>query len=218
MINIIGDSCVAADITLNVLHQPYINPFCWNIIDPVSYGKLISNYPDINFSDIKLEKHKTLPKYYVIINNCVKVFYEHYIESPEHKTITKINNNVLYYDIKSYITSKYKSRLKLNHKPLFVLGHTWNVDSVNKKTDYESIILQNKHKYPLIVVVNNAESYNYLKKYINSFTKIYQTNLVKNNTQLANELYNKYRALFNSCDDGVKFNSIVLPSTNARVD
>lgn len=218
MLNIIADSCVGADITLNVLHQPYINPFCWSIIDPVSYGHLIVNYNTINFSDIKLEKHKILPKYYIIIDCGVSVFYEHYIESPEHKSITKLNNNVLYYDIKSYIMDKYNSRLKLNSKPLFILGHTWNVESPDKKFDYEKIILKNANKFPLIVVVNNARSYDYLSKYQSEYTKIYQTNLVRNNIQLANDLYSKYITLFKSCDDGITFKPLSKPSASTRVD
>ena len=96
--------------------------------------------------------------------------------------------------------------------------HTWNVESDTKKTDYESIILKNIHKYPLIVVVNNTDSYNYLKKYENNYTKIYQTDLIKNNLQLALNLYNKYKTIFDDCDDGITYKNIEFQQIENRVD
>jgi len=217
MINIIGDSCVASNITLEILKQQYVNPFCWNIIDYISFGYLIKNYKNINFNNIQLKKHPVVPKYTLIIDEKINVFYEHYIEDNSAKTIKKENNNVYYYDIKSYIISKYKSRLKLNNKPIFTIGSSWNIEK-DKNKEFEFVINQNVEKYPLFVIVNKNSDYLYLKKYENNYTKIFKTNLVKNNTALAFDIYNKYKIIFDKNDDGIKWSKINYSDKYKKVE
>ena len=202
MINAIGDSCVASNITLDVLRQEYINPFCWNIIDHISFGYLIKNYKNINFNNYYLQKCEDYDndEYYLIIDNNVKVLYHHYREDLNCKTIIKKDNHIYFYDIQSYIIEKYKSRLKLNNTPIFVIGSSWDIEK-DKYENFEYIIKQNIKKYPLIIVTNKESDFLYLQKYENEYTKIYKTNLYKNNEQLARDIYNEYKEIFIKNDD-----------------
>jgi len=216
MFNIIGNSCVSSNITFDILKQPYINPFCWNIIDYVSFGFLIKNYRNINFNNFILKKHNEKEKYYLIIDNNVRVFYEHYVEDKEQKEVLKKNNNVYYCDIRNYIIEKYNSRLQLNDKPIFISGSSWDIDKP-KHIQMEYIINQNIQKYPLIVIVNMMSDYEYLKKYENDYTKIYITNLVKNNVELAFNIFTKYKELFKNNDDGKQYSEISYNNNNTKV-
>lgn len=200
MINIIGDSCVASNITLDVLHQEYINPFCWNIIDHISFGYLIKNYKNINFNNYYLRKHPSYEEYYLIIDDNIEVLYHHYREDKKCKTIIKKDNHVYFCDIQQYIIEKYKSRLKLNSSPIFIIGSSWEIET-DKYEKFEYIIKQNIEKYPLIVITNKESDFSYLKKYENEYTKIFKTELHKNNEKLAYDIYDTYKELFIKNDD-----------------
>lgn len=200
MINIIGDSCVASNITLDVLHQEYINPFCWNIINHISFGYLIKNYKNINFNNYYLRKHPSYEEYYLIIDDNIEVLYHHYREDKNCKTIIKKDNHVYFCDIQQYIIEKYKSRLKLNSSPIFIIGSSWEIET-DKYEKFEYIINQNIEKYPLIVITNKESDFSYLKKYENEYTKIFKTKLHKNNEKLAYDIYDTYKELFIKNDD-----------------
>lgn len=200
MINIIGDSCVASNITLDVLHQEYINPFCWNIINHISFGYLIKNYKNINFNNYYLRKHPSYEEYYLIIDDNIEVLYHHYREDKNCKTIIKKDNHVYFCDIQQYIIEKYKSRLKLNSSPIFIIGSSWEIET-DKYEKFEYIINQNIEKYPLIVITNKESDFSYLKKYENEYTKIFKTELHKNNEKLAYDIYDTYKELFIKNDD-----------------
>lgn len=200
MINIIGDSCVASNITLDVLHQEYINPFCWNIINHISFGYLIKNYKNINFNNYYLRKHPSCEEYYLIIDDNIEVLYHHYREDKNCKTIIKKDNHVYFCDIQQYIIEKYKSRLKLNSSPIFIIGSSWEIET-DKYEKFEYIINQNIEKYPLIVITNKESDFSYLKKYENEYTKIFKTELHKNNEKLAYDIYDTYKELFIKNDD-----------------
>lgn len=200
MINIIGDSCVASNITLDVLHQEYINPFCWNIINHTSFGYLIKNYKNINFNNYYLRKHPSYKEYYLIIDDNIEVLYHHYREDKNCKTLIKKDNHVYFCDIQQYIIEKYKSRLKLNSSPIFIIGSSWEIEA-DKYEKFEYIINQNIEKYPLIVITNKESDFSYLKKYENEYTKIFKTELHKNNEKLAYDIYDTYKELFIKNDD-----------------
>ena len=218
MINIIGNSCVASNITLDILKQKFINPFCWNIIDYISFGYLIKNYNTINFNNIELKFNENTKRYTLIIDNNINVYYEHYIEDINEKEILKKNNNVYYSNIKEYILKKYKNRLKLNNKPIFVIGSTWEINK-EKYLQFEYIIKNNINKYPLIVIVNLNSDFEYLKKYENEFTKIYKTDLYKDNTTCALNIYEEYKDIFISNDDGDICNEqILIENKNKKVE
>ena len=216
MINIIGDSCVASNITLDVLHQEYINPFCWNIIDHISFGYLIKNYKNINFNNYYLRKHPSYEEYYLIIDDNIEVLYHHYREDKKCKTIIKKDNHVYFCDIQQYIIEKYKSRLKLNSSPIFIIGSSWEIET-DKYEKFEYIIKQNIEKYPLIVITNKESDFSYLKKYENEYTKIFKTELHKNNEKLAYDIYDTYKELFIKNDDKRISTKIMYSDKNTKV-
>lgn len=216
MINIIGNSCVASNITLDILHQEYVNPFCWNIIDSKSFGYLIKNYKNIDFKNYYFEKHENGEEYFLVIDKNVRVLYHHYRENKDYNVVTKKNNHIYFCDIKKYIIDKYNSRLKLNNKPVFIIGSSWETEN-DKSEEFEYIIKENTEKYPLIVIVNKDSDFSYLKKYENEYTKIYKTDLEKNNEKLANDVFDKYGDIFMKNDDGRTSDKIFYDNRNEKV-
>lgn len=196
MVNLISNSCVGAYITTICLDQPYVNPFCWNIIDFKSFKNLIEKYNSIDFKKIKLTEKKTLNKYSLTIDGLVTVLYEHYIKSEQYKEVVKKNCNVYYKDIDKYIISKYNARLKLNKNPIFLAGSSWPNGSYSCD-EFKELILTNKDRFRLIIIVNSLENFQKLKIFESKKTKIYYTKLEKNNKQLSLDLYSKYKDFIN---------------------
>ena len=85
--NIISNDCVGAYIYRDCLNTDNLNPFVWCSIDIENFSKLIENYDNINFKNIKCDlitnnsgvcKLGSLtPK--INIDNIVDVNYFHYI-------------------------------------------------------------------------------------------------------------------------------------------
>lgn len=176
MINIISDTCVGAALTRDVLKQQYINPFCWSIIDSHSMAILINEYDTLNYNNFIIKQSSKEKRFDLIIDNKIKILYEHYLYDSNINEFKVVKNNVYSKHIKEYIIEKYKKRLKLNNKPLFIIGHTYFPDKP-RKSKYENIILKNTNNYPMIVILNTKNEFDYFKKYETDNIKIYLTNL-----------------------------------------
>lgn len=191
MINIVSNSCVGSYLTTQCFNQEFINPFTWNIIDFHSYKILLTEYDSIDFSKVRLEPTADGSKFYAIIDDRVRILYEHYIKDAKQKNILTESNNVTWCNIEDYILSKYTARLKMTGvTPVFVFGSTFADNDAGAKED---LILTNNDRRKLIIIANADGDYARLNKLESKNTRVHLTHLVKNNRQLAFDLFEKYK-------------------------
>ena len=91
MKNIIGNSCVSAFITKELLNQEFINPFCWNTIDAQSMYNLILYYDTLDWNNIELIKDKNW-HFYTIIDNKVIINFDGNRIEYEKKNLKEIKH------------------------------------------------------------------------------------------------------------------------------
>ena len=195
MKNIIGNSCVSAFITNDLLHQQFINPFCWATLDFKSMYNLIKYYDYINWKNYEIIKDKKW-MFYTIVDNKVKIRWVHYKFSPNDKILKRGKPDIKYCKIWEYINDKYNIRinrmLKYNIEPIFIVrslhkGHWYTKDEIKQICDIKS-------KYKIIIVNNN---YDFSKEYPNIIfhTTHFKEDGKTNNSVISKELFEKYKIL-----------------------
>ena len=190
MKNIIGNSCVSAFITKELLNQEFINPFCWNTIDAQSMYNLILYYDTLDWNNIELIKDKNW-HFYTIIDNKVKIRWAHYIFSKNDNKIRIKKPNVYWNKIWEYIVNEYNKRIErmLTYKiePIFIIGSLHKVHWYNE--NWIRKICSIKTNYKIIIVNNNMD---FSKDYPNII--FHKTKLkddgIQNNSVIGKELYN----------------------------
>lgn len=151
--NVISNTCVGAYIMRDCLHHQYENPFCWNIIDPISMYNLIISYDTLNFWNWKLRKDDKW-NFSIVIDDRVVVKYVHYHFSPNDATIRTDGVDVFYQKIWEYVVAKYVCRLKrMKSSPVFVIATSYPDDYFSKE-DIERIC-SIRTNYKIIINNNN---------------------------------------------------------------
>lgn len=174
--NLISQNCIASYITKNLLKEEFSNPFCWCVIDYISFKNLIEKWDYINFDNFILERDDHW-NFSIIIDSLVKVQYVHYKFDATCKVLTHSNtiSQELYWDhIWEYIVEKYKTRLKRmkerNEKPLFLIGNlnttyrssVFTDEQINYLSKYNNVIItKDIDKFPLRYALKNASEETY---------------------------------------------------------
>lgn len=191
--NIICNDCVGGRLYQH-LNKEYNNPFIWCRIYYNSFRKILCNFNNIDFYNIKYDDSYFTDgiKTHIILENDIEINYPHYIQNSKFSIPTKQNNNIdIYYnDIKTYTVNKYLSRLNrmnmadfkifiLNDKPQIHLSKDDILDFLNLKVDGVKILITNDDKY---------KNYNDTNVLITNET---------NTSKIAYELLMQYSNIFN---------------------
>lgn len=196
MKNIIGNSCVSAFITKELLKHEFINPFCWCVIDAESMYNLIKYYDEINFLNYEL-KHDENWIFYVIIDYKVKVQFPHYRFDKNVEVQQYYYNDVISNRIWEYIAAEYDKRIErmLEKKipPIFIVGslhasHWYSEEWIRKICSIDT-------KYAIIISNNYMD---FSKDYPNVYFNVshYKEDGKENNAIVGTEIFNKFRNLF----------------------
>lgn len=201
MKNIIGNSCVSAFITNDLLHQQFINPFCWATLDFNSMYNLIKDYDKINFNNYELIKDKNWT-FYTIIEKKIKIKWVHYKFSPKDNKIRIGKPDILYNKIWEYIIEKYETRTKrmIEHKiePIFIIGslhkgHLYTEEQIKK-------ICKLNCPYKIIIANGNMDFSNEFPNIIFHKTKYKEGQIINgkkiNNSVISEELFKNYKDLW----------------------
>lgn len=195
MKNIIGNSCVSSFITNDLLHQQFINPFCWATLDFNSMYNLIKYYDTINWKNYEIIKDNKW-MFYTLIDNKVKIRWAHYKFSPKDTKLRKVKPDVNYCKIWEYINEKYNLRidrmLKYKIEPIFIVGslhsgHWYTKDQIKKICEIQT-------NYKIIIVNNNYDFSNEYPNIIFHKTKFKEEGKT-NNSVISKELFEKYKIL-----------------------
>lgn len=111
MLNLVGNSCIASYITRDCIKQPFVNPFCWSIMDFPSCYNLVKYWDSINFTKFKLIKDSDW-NFSILIDGKVTVKYVHYLFKKDAAKIEVHGTDVYWNRIWEYIVSKYIHRTK----------------------------------------------------------------------------------------------------------
>lgn len=124
MFNLIGNTCCASWITQRILHQEFINPLCWSIMDFTSAYNCIAHFYDVNWLNIQLNVDTAFSEFSITVDKCFTIIYVHYKFSPFVDTLYKKDDDVYFNKIWEYIVDKYidRARKMCNHKipPRFI--------------------------------------------------------------------------------------------------
>ena len=121
--NIIANCCAGGEFYLKVLKTEFKNPFIWSSIAPDDMKKLIQHYDTLNFNNIEIKKDTTkLERFYILIDNKVKVHFPHYRFKAECEKPTTVKPNVFYNKIWELIAETWIRRLKkMTEEPMFLI-------------------------------------------------------------------------------------------------
>ena len=121
--NIIANCCAGGEFYLKVLKTEFKNPFIWSSIAPDDMKKLIQHYDTLNFNNIEIKKDTTkLERFYILIDNKVKVHFPHYRFKAECEKPTTVKPNVFYNKIWELIAETWIRRLKkMTEEPMFMI-------------------------------------------------------------------------------------------------
>lgn len=163
---LLSNNCFGGFIYKNILEEQYNSPFVWCRIWEDDYFTLIKDFENINFMNFEIHKTKENEKindlmecnFNIIIDNKIKVFYNHYRFSSKDDKIRKDGIDIYYNKIWEYIVEKYKERTKRmltdKTKPIILLhcqlGHYYNIQN-------DIIKLCNNKKYKYILLTNTNE-------------------------------------------------------------
>lgn len=112
MYNLIGNTCCASWITQQILHQEFINPICWSVIDFESAFNLVSHFYDINWIKINLQTDDTLSNFSLCVDGTITINYVHYKFEANANELYKQGDDVYFNRIWEYIIEKYISRIQ----------------------------------------------------------------------------------------------------------
>ena len=165
--NIVGNACFATFCTRDYIKQEYVNPFIWCEITFKNMYKLIINWDNINFKNIKI-RYNTADNNYTIIllDYDIELLYMHYRYDPKALVYTKRIPDAFYYDMENYLLNQWFKHIErmTETKPIFAIfqtnGKKWNY------TKEELEIIENiKSPYPIIVwdkIMDNFQAAKYL--------------------------------------------------------
>lgn len=121
--NLVGNSCIASYITRDFLKQPFVNPFCWCIMDFDSCYNLVKYWDSLDFSNYTIVKDEKW-NFSVVVDSRVVIKFVHYIFDPSCKQIVVKDNDVYSCKIWEYINAKYIKRIANIRKepPVFLFA------------------------------------------------------------------------------------------------
>lgn len=135
--NLITNRCLGAYIYRDILKAQYENPFIWTSVWDNFFNFLFENYDKVNFTNFKAchDSCHEIEKYYILIDEAVRVNYGHVILDSKCKTPTPRDINIYTDDPIKYIQSKYVERLaRMTNPPVFIymdLDFTRNYEIVD---------------------------------------------------------------------------------------
>jgi hypothetical protein len=165
--NIIANDCAGAYIYKDCIRCDFMNPFIWSSIDIDNFLKLIKNYDELNFRNIKCEliennsgicKNKSMiPR--ITIDDSVNIHYFHYIQNDKYSTPTKVEGYTMYKDIITYTIDCYIRRLnKTKEQPIFIWDVTkaiwYNKNRIDPFESFNNI----KSNYNIIIYSPTVKS------------------------------------------------------------
>lgn len=121
--NLITNRCLGAYIYRDILKTQYENPFIWTSIWDESFNILFEDFDKINFDNFKVlhDTAHTVEKYYVLIDDAVRVNYGHVILDNDATTPSTRDVNIYTNDPIKYIGEKYTERLRrMINPPVFI--------------------------------------------------------------------------------------------------
>ena len=123
--NVIATNC-AGSYVMTRNNSPLGNPFVWAFIPYKSIREMLTRFPLIKYTNVKLlPSFKWKGTYTLRIDDCVDIHYIHYHQNPAEKTLKVHNHDVSYYKIQDYILERYMVRLKrmqhLKEEPRFLI-------------------------------------------------------------------------------------------------
>ena len=110
MYNFVANSCIGAWY-YELIQQKYNNPFVWTAIEWEYFFNLYSNIDELDYGNIKIE-HDDTWLFQLIIDDCVRVNYNHHIFDPTAITMTKQDHDLHYCKIWEVIVDNYVKRIK----------------------------------------------------------------------------------------------------------
>jgi hypothetical protein len=117
MINLFTNNCLGA-FTYQEMKMEYNNPFMWSVVSIDDMVKLLNNYQNLDWFNIKCEKTTEKIKgwnnsYNILVDNCFRIYYIHYKYNEKCLTLTKHKNSVNkeYVHMGEYTTETYLRRV-----------------------------------------------------------------------------------------------------------
>lgn len=176
--NLICNCCATGYLYKNILKEMFPNPFIWAAITPNDMIKLIKNWDNINFKNIKLEEsfvHERKERnYQIVVDDLIHIHYTHYILSEKDNTPRIIGCNVYYKNVTEYTIEKYKTRSKRSsflEEPIFLildnkLDLTFNESEMNELlacTERKIVLISDKKlaNIPTNILYFNESGYDH---------------------------------------------------------
>lgn len=188
---LISNDCCAGYIYKYTLKTKFNSPTIWSSLCFNDFYYLVKNYNKINFLNYEINRDdpNKLEKFYIYIDNNIKLYFNHYRFDINEKVPKQDGINVYYNKIWEYIVEKYKirtERMKTDNQICFV----FHIDGL--KEDYKShkydkqikdlISYCETNKIKLLLLTENPmiNDYNYVKEIIvtrNWFNEINSTDI-----------------------------------------
>lgn len=161
--NIISNNCLGGFIYKDFLQIKYENPFIFSRMNYEDFLYLLVNYENINFENFELIKESDkLEKFRIIIDNKIKVQFNHYkfdkdciistVKIFNDEKTMRTTTNVYYNKIWEYIVEKYEQRIKRMSKKIDLIA--LDVDDKND-IDVNKILEVCKKKNYIVFACTN---------------------------------------------------------------
>ena len=161
--NLITNRCLGGYIYRDILKEQYENPFIWTGIWDQYFNKLFSEYGKINFNNFSVEHdpEERIEKYFIIIDNKIRVNYGHVLLDPKASTPVPRDVNIYTADPVGYLRQKYKERLsRMTKEPVWIyldldFTHNYEIAEIAKKQKRKIGILTVDKDFPRNDYTNN---------------------------------------------------------------
>ncbi len=188
--NVIANCCAGGEFYLKVLKTDFKNQFIWSSIAPDDMKILIQQYDTLNFNNIEIKKDTAkLERFYILIDNKVKVHFPHHRFKAECKKPTTVKPDVFYNKIWELIAETWVRRLKkMKEEPVFMIlthrlhdEYTYSncsdkdiQDFLNIDTKYKVIIMSPKEltSSKINVLCIKTDTVNHVKAILDNKQKI----------------------------------------------
>lgn len=181
--NLITNRCLGGYIYRDILKERYENPFIWTGIWDEYFNILFENYNSINFKNFKVcyDENHPVEKYYILIDNAIRVNYGHILLDPNAITPTPKDVNIYTNDPMKYVKEKYIERLERMTKP-----PTFIYMDLDYSNNYElaDIALRKKQKLNILTVDEKFPTNEFINKQVivkQDWTKIIWWQYLYNN-------------------------------------
>ncbi len=133
--NVISNNCCGG-MYYKMTNQQYTNPFIWMVCPYDSIYRMLTNFTDINWANVRLTESTFKPNTYILtVDNQVDIHYVHYVFNPLASKMITLSNETTpicewhshreYCRIWEYIIERYMSRVRRmvedGTEPVFLL-------------------------------------------------------------------------------------------------